>query len=132
MALQVTFGTDYATYSISHGDTTLFKAERGVAVFVDGAWHSTADGSLSLAGHKAVSGAHPSLGNFTGVEVSWLAGDTPFVTTAKTYATGRDVSFASSLPRGAAQTSLVEHHNTTRDAVIANFPAFNDVSLPDA
>ena len=82
LALQITFSTDYATYSISHGDTTLFKAERGIAVFVDGAWHSTKDGSLSLAGHKTVSGVHPSLGNFTGLEISWLAGNTPFVTTA--------------------------------------------------
>ena len=133
LGLQIDFAGDYSTYSVSHAGSILFKAERGIAVFVDGAWQSQSAGSLKLQAHKAVSGSDPALGAYKGTELSWTAGaSTPFVTTAKTYASGLDVAFEYAFPSGAKATSLVEHLNKTRDEVIANFPAFTTAALPDA
>ena len=48
LGLQIDFAGDYSTYSVSHAGSILFKAERGIAVFVDGAWQSQSAGSLKL------------------------------------------------------------------------------------
>ena len=130
-ALEVSFSSNYSTYVVTHGPakTKLFSADAGLAVFVDGRWHSQAEGTLKMEGAaKPVQGTHAALGAFKGIELGWMAGTTPLITTAKTYAPDT-VTFEYSFPKGAAGTSLVELAGKTRDEVIVNFPAFTTQSL---
>lgn len=131
-ALEVSFSADFSEYSITHGPqkTKLFSADAGLAVFLDGKWHSQQEQTLKMVGaSKPVDGTHPALGAFTGVESSWIAGATPMTVAAKNYAGGGTVTFEYSFPKGATGTSLVELANKTRDEVIVNFPAFTSQAL---
>lgn len=85
-----------------HKGSTLFAATGGVAVFCDGGWYTQkagegTAGKLVLAGHKTVSGptdpAAAALGAYTGVELSWTAGKTKIITTAKNFAASDTVTF---------------------------------------
>ena len=108
-ALDVTFnpGGANAVYKVSHGGKTLFSSEDGLATFVEGAWQTPKSG-LQMTGHSSVSGTDDGLGKYTGTEIKWLAGkETVLVTTAKTYATGLDIAFEYSFPKGAKGTSQV-------------------------
>ncbi len=131
-ALEVSFSSDFSTYSVTHGPqkAKLFSADAGLAVFVDGKWHSQQEKTLKMVGaSKPVKGTHPALGAFTGVESSWMAGTTPMDVAAKNYVAGGTVTFEYSFPKGATGTSLVELANKTRDEVIVNFPAFTSQML---
>ena len=130
-ALEVSFSSGFSTYAVTHGPkkTQLFGADAGLAVFLDGKWHSQQEKTLTMVGTpKPVKGTHPALGAFTGVESSWMAGTTPMDVVAKNYAPNT-VTFEYSFPKGATGTSLVELANKTRDEVIVNFPAFTSQAL---
>ena len=131
-ALEVSFSADFSEYSVTHGPqkTKLFSADAGLAVFLDGKWHSQQEKSLKMVGTSTpVHGTHPALGAFTGVESSWIAGTTPMTVVARNYVAGGTVTFEYSFPKGATGTSLVELANKTRDEVIVNFPAFTSQTL---
>jgi len=130
-SLEVSFAADHRSYELTHGaaKTTLFSAKGGIAAFVDGRWHTQAEGTLKPVGAaKAVKGEHPVLGAFTGTELQFVAGATPMTATAKNYA-GNTVTFEYTFPKGALGTSLVALANRTRDEVVVNFPAFTNQSL---
>ena len=86
-SLEVSFAADHRSYELTHGaaKTTLFSAKGGIAAFVDGRWHTQAEGTLKPVGAaKAVKGEHPALGAFTGTELQFVAGATPMTATART------------------------------------------------
>eukprot|EP00929_Paragymnodinium_shiwhaense_P062134 TRINITY_DN31017_c0_g1_i1.p1 TRINITY_DN31017_c0_g1~~TRINITY_DN31017_c0_g1_i1.p1 ORF type:complete len:815 (-),score=114.77 TRINITY_DN31017_c0_g1_i1:44-2446(-) len=114
-------------YSVWHNGELLFSADDGVAVFCDGAWHSSAEGSLKLISEQKREGSDRGLGHYWGLEQAWRAGNTRVVTIGKTYATGQDVAFQYSFPEGAAKTSTVELAASGVSEVIVNFPAFTTV-----
>lgn len=129
-ALEVSFSADHATYAVTHSPakTKLFEAEAGVAAFVDGQWHSQAEKTLKMVGAaKPVTGTHPVLGAYKGVELSWMAGTTPLTTTAKNFAPDT-ITFEYTFPKGATGTSMMELAGA-RDEVIVNFPAFTNQTL---
>ena len=73
----------------------------------------------------------------TAHEVTWAAGKdgkTQFITTSRSFADGATVTFTTTWPTGAKQTSLVEHNasgDKSNQEVIANFPAFTTNTLPN-
>eukprot|EP01052_Picozoa_sp_SAG31_P036585 SAG31_NODE_4592_length_3107_cov_9.144729_3_plen_201_part_00 len=73
-ALRVDFATDLKSYSLTHGGTTLFAGDAGIALFADGGWYTQkpAEGAtreLLLTGHRMLSGSTdpsaPSLGAYS-------------------------------------------------------------------
>lgn len=97
----------YLTTKPLHPTQVLFSAEDGVAAFVEGKWQTPKSG-MKYVSTKFVSGTEQGLGTFKGTEITWTAGAaTTIVTTAKTYASGRDVGFEYSFPKGAKGTSQV-------------------------
>ena len=132
-ALEVSFGADHASYVVTEGAATLFTSTSGIAVFCDDKWWTQHAKTLVAQGApKHVTGTHPALGAFEGVALSWLAGKTPVVTTAKNFASKKTVAFETSFPRGAAGTSFVQAQNKTDSnaEVIVQFPAFTNWTLP--
>ena len=45
------------------------------------------------------------LGAYNGIELTWAAGGTPFITTAKNYASGRDITFSYRFPQVACSNA---------------------------
>jgi hypothetical protein len=73
-ALEISFAADHAAYKVTHGGTTLFSSTSGVAVFCDDRWWTQRARTLVMQGApRQVKGTHPVLGDFDGVELSWLA-----------------------------------------------------------
>ena len=75
-----------------------------------------------------VQGSDPILGAFKGSELTWSAGRTPLVTTAKSFASSPTVVFEYLFPDGAKGTSLVQLANKSNAEVIVNFPCFTNHS----
>ena len=93
-----------------------------ISVFVDGAWHSQADGTLSFINSTTLTGTSDVLGLYTGTEVHWHAGAKSFITSVKNFpaAPGLDhgaVVFTYRLPDGGNTTGNQRDLHT-------NFPAF--------
>ena len=58
---------------------------------------------MKVQGYRSVSGSHPALGKYKGVEIKWTAGPskTEVVTTAKNFLSGTDILFETAFPSGA-------------------------------
>ncbi|KAJ1449132.1 hypothetical protein M885DRAFT_573240 [Pelagophyceae sp. CCMP2097] len=117
-ALRVDFGAGYTSYTVTHKGKQLFASE-DFALFFDGHWHSSRNGTLHLDSAKNESD-DDAVGAYEGVQLSWRADkEVVWTTTAKTYNTGVDVAFSSAFPRGL--------NGTASGSVVTHFPAFSKV-----
>jgi len=99
-------------------------------VTVDGKKFSTADGTLkpSSAGVVRISGSDPTMGAFTGEQITWAAGSggaTRFVTSVKRFEQQRAVMFEQAFPDGARGTAPADGDaKQLSNGALSGFPAF--------
>jgi hypothetical protein len=112
------------SYSLSvHGKEWLKSGPTFLTA--NGKLYSTADGSLKA--NSAVvplSGSDPALGSYTGSQITWAAGSTPFVTSIKIFETESAVMFEQSFPKGANGTAPSANPNDLANSALSSFPSF--------